>query len=44
MILAGIAANTGFSAREIEAFERDRALFWWNALAEFNKRVREESS
>lgn len=39
MTLAGIAANSGFSAREIENFTVQQARFWWNALAEYDKRA-----
>lgn len=42
MILGGIAANTGFTASDIEAFDLDRARFWWNALNAYQQKVRKE--
>lgn len=43
MILGGIAANSGFSAREIESFDIERARFWWNALCAYHQRVKDIS-
>lgn len=40
MILGGIAANSGFSADEIESFDFERARFWWNALAAYREHER----
>ncbi|WP_280790719.1 hypothetical protein [Azorhizobium doebereinerae] len=41
MILGGIAANTGFSEKEIEGMTVDRAKWWWNALAAYQQKCRE---
>lgn len=43
MILAGIAANTGFAAREIDGFGLAEVRFWWNALVEYRRRCRDNS-
>lgn len=44
MILAGIAANTGFARRDIERLDAAGARWWWNACMAFQKHVAEESS
>ncbi len=31
-MLGAIADGTGFSAAEIESFDVDRIIFWWNCL------------
>ncbi|QIB34745.1 hypothetical protein [Ancylobacter pratisalsi] len=41
MILGGLAANSGFSAKEIESFDVDQARWWWNALSAYHQRVKE---
>lgn len=41
VILGGLAANTSFSAREIDGFDIETARFWWNALAAYQQRVKE---
>jgi hypothetical protein len=43
VILGCIAANTGFSAAEIESFDHRQAVFWWNAIMEWRKREHEAS-
>lgn len=44
MILGGLAANSSFSRADIEALDAAAARYWWNALAAYHKRVREETS
>jgi hypothetical protein len=39
VILGGLAANTGFSAAEIDTFDAETALYWWGALASYNEAV-----
>lgn len=43
MILGGIAANSGFSARDIDRMTADEARWWWNALSAYQQRAREEA-
>lgn len=43
MILGGIAVNSGFSRRDIESMDAAAAKWWWNAIAAYHERVREES-
>lgn len=44
MILGGLAANSGFAAGEIERMNAAEAQFWWNAIAGFYQRVKEQAS
>jgi len=44
VILGGIAANSSFSRTDIEELDAEGARYWWNALAAYHKRVREETS
>lgn len=41
MILGGLAANTGFSAAEIDRFDAETALYWWGALASYNEAAKD---
>lgn len=41
VILGGLAANTSFTAREIDSFTVEDARFWWNALAAYHQKVKE---
>ena len=43
LILGGIAAETSFGEAEILAMTCDRVRFWWNAVAAYHRKVREES-
>lgn len=43
MILAGIAANTGFSMWEVEGLDDVGARWWWNACMAFQKAASEGS-
>jgi hypothetical protein len=44
VILGGIAAETSFTRAEIDAMTVDDARWWWNSLAAYHERVRQESS
>lgn len=41
--MGGIAAETGFTMREIESLDAAGLRFWWNAIMAFHQRVRDES-
>lgn len=43
MILGGIAANAGFSARDIDRMTASEAVWWWNALSAYQQRAKEEA-
>jgi len=43
VILGCLADETGFTAAEIDAMDARTAIYWWNCIMAYRRRMAEES-